>query len=486
MSLRRLVLPACLVAFAACNNGSTASALVRLDPEAAGTNCPHGGIQVSTGLDKNNDGSLGDDEVTASRSVCNGADGTDGTPGPAGDAGVNGLSLVTAEPAGPNCRYGGVRVDVGVDLDGDGMLAATEITDTRYICDQASVDGIWFGDFTISTAADIAALSGIQHITGDLTIDSVDAAELELPDLVSIGGWLSAASGGGLVQVGKGIDGLQRIRLPALTHVGTVDLWYLPALTTLSLPKLTRSGDFTLYGNDLLTTLELPVFARAEWVRVSNNGALTGLALPELAYARRLEVSSNGLLATLSAPKLDTVAEYLSITNNAALSECTAWRIVSALAAEPDFGFDVSGNDTTTACTAADVCRVVSVSGVGGTLYECRQQLDFTGAQALCASIGTGSALAWVTSDAEWQALSAAAAAGTVSGGWIGYSDATTEGAWVAVGGFTGYDPTARTDFWAMGEPNGGTAENASELLGDGHVNDAAATATLPFLCRAP
>jgi hypothetical protein len=89
-----------------------------------------------------------------------------------------------------------------------------------------------------------------------------------------------------------------------------------------------------------------------------------------------------------------------------------------------------------------------------------------------------------VTSDAEWQALSAAAASGLVRSGWIGYSDATTEGTWVAVGGFTGYDPTARTDFWASGEPNGGIGENAAELLGTGLVNDAPASTPMLFLCR--
>src|SRR5215207_3861049 len=51
--------------------------------------------------------------------------------------GKDGTSFVTDlndEPAGANCANGGVRIDTGPDKNGDGALAASEITKTNYVC----------------------------------------------------------------------------------------------------------------------------------------------------------------------------------------------------------------------------------------------------------------------------------------------------------------------------------------------------------------
>ena len=103
-----------------------------------------------------------------------------------------------------------------------------------------------------------------------------------------------------------------------------------------------------------------------------------------------------------------------------------------------------------------------------------------------CASLGTGAALAWVTSVAEWLALSAALVAFPFSG-WIGYSDQAVEGTWVAVGGFTGYTPTSRNDFWAAGSPPApNPSQNASSINFGGQVTDAPGAYQLNFVCRVP
>ncbi len=68
-----------------------------------------------------------------------GRDGNDGTAGQDGAAGANGLVAQTTVPAGDlNCPNGGVRIDSGTDLDGDGMLDTDEITDTSYVCNNAN------------------------------------------------------------------------------------------------------------------------------------------------------------------------------------------------------------------------------------------------------------------------------------------------------------------------------------------------------------
>jgi GH35 family endo-1,4-beta-xylanase len=44
------------------------------------------------------------------------------------------LINVSNEPPGPNCAQGGTRIDVGNDLNGDGVLESNEITATSYVC----------------------------------------------------------------------------------------------------------------------------------------------------------------------------------------------------------------------------------------------------------------------------------------------------------------------------------------------------------------
>src|ERR1041385_6080090 len=64
------------VVLAACSNDVALggpSALVRVDSEPPGANCPDGGVAIHTGLDQNGDGYLGDDEITSTQYVCNGS-----------------------------------------------------------------------------------------------------------------------------------------------------------------------------------------------------------------------------------------------------------------------------------------------------------------------------------------------------------------------------------------------------------------------------
>lgn len=116
-------------------------ALVRAVPEAAGENCPGGGVAVLVGQDADGNGALDDEEVDAAstRYLCHGEP---GEPGPQGDRGLTGatglsaLWLTTPEEAGANCPAGGIRLETGLDLDGDGVLDPSEVDDTltRYLC----------------------------------------------------------------------------------------------------------------------------------------------------------------------------------------------------------------------------------------------------------------------------------------------------------------------------------------------------------------
>ncbi len=77
--------------------------------------------------------------------ACEGDDGTVGAVGPAGPAGADGAAGANAlvvqtdlAPGNASCPNGGVQIDSGTDLDGDGTLDADEITDTSFVCNAAT------------------------------------------------------------------------------------------------------------------------------------------------------------------------------------------------------------------------------------------------------------------------------------------------------------------------------------------------------------
>jgi hypothetical protein len=167
--------------------------LVKTTTEPTGANCATGGVKIEYGLDANGNGILdaGEINATLTKYVCNGATGATGsqgpvgatgsqgpqgiqgvagptgatgpqgsigltgpagatgTQGPQGVAGTNGTngtngqnSLVktTTESSGVNCTTGGVKIEYGLDANGNGILDAGEInaTLTKYVCNGAT------------------------------------------------------------------------------------------------------------------------------------------------------------------------------------------------------------------------------------------------------------------------------------------------------------------------------------------------------------
>jgi hypothetical protein len=110
-----------------CNGTDGNDGLIKTTNEAAGINCENGGIKIDSGIDSNGNGTLDDDEITATTYVCNGIDGN------------NSLTKMTNEAAGTNCENGGVKIDSGIDTNGDGTLDDSEITATAYVCN--GIDG---------------------------------------------------------------------------------------------------------------------------------------------------------------------------------------------------------------------------------------------------------------------------------------------------------------------------------------------------------
>ena len=90
------------------------------------------------------DGADGVDGVNGT----DGADGEKGEVGEDGDDGMDGMSalaVTTLETAGSNCADGGLKIEVGVDGNGNGALDSNEVSYTEYVCNgadgQDGVDG---------------------------------------------------------------------------------------------------------------------------------------------------------------------------------------------------------------------------------------------------------------------------------------------------------------------------------------------------------
>ena len=106
------------------------SALVKVSTESSGSNCTNGGQRIDSGIDSDGNETLDVSEVNSTVYVCNGENGAKGT---------SDLLLVTDEPWGENCQYGGQKIEEGPDTNGNEILDAGEIVSTGYVCN-GSID----------------------------------------------------------------------------------------------------------------------------------------------------------------------------------------------------------------------------------------------------------------------------------------------------------------------------------------------------------
>ncbi|HET9958846.1 MAG TPA: hypothetical protein VFQ61_30340, partial [Polyangiaceae bacterium] len=150
--------------------------LTSVTEEPAGTNCTAGGQAVSFGLDDDEDGTLDAEEIEGTRYICNGVAGTNGTVGAAGTDARRTLVTVAAEPASPNCLFGGNRISYGLDDNSDSVLAPGEIDATRYVCNGApgtnGTNGTSAGNAVNSLVKLSAEASGVNCTGGGRRIDA--------------------------------------------------------------------------------------------------------------------------------------------------------------------------------------------------------------------------------------------------------------------------------------------------------------------------
>ena len=129
-------------------------------------------IDLPSGLNGTNgtDGSDGSD----------GSDGTDGADGSDGEDGVNGSSIIsekTVEEAGENCTYGGMKIVVGLDLDGDWQIDEDTEMLTTFECDPKIT---YLYNYQSSEYIEVYGTSNL--LDGDLLINDYDIRPTEISD----------------------------------------------------------------------------------------------------------------------------------------------------------------------------------------------------------------------------------------------------------------------------------------------------------------
>lgn len=109
--------------------------MVRTRNVDRGTTCPEGGVVIEVGTDTDQDGILsnGEIDVNLTRHICNGAAGAEGATGPRGWATL--VSTSELDP-GDDCPEGGLQIEVGFDINEDGVLAPEAIVPglSRVVC----------------------------------------------------------------------------------------------------------------------------------------------------------------------------------------------------------------------------------------------------------------------------------------------------------------------------------------------------------------
>ena len=105
--------------------------LFRTADEPEGMNCTHGGVRIQMGLDDDRDGVLDSGEVESTVYVCDGEDGV---------GAYQSLIRMSMETPGANCTDGGQKLEFGLDngdnggTRGNSILEDGEVDRTQYVC----------------------------------------------------------------------------------------------------------------------------------------------------------------------------------------------------------------------------------------------------------------------------------------------------------------------------------------------------------------
>ncbi|NOK39311.1 leucine-rich repeat domain-containing protein [Corallococcus exercitus] len=336
---------------------TVANVLLRVRPVLPGEKCPVGGQVSHAGHDANGNGLLEDEEISQEVYACNepapvlsrlrvlpaftapcdgddrgglmleaGADldgdavlATSEIHATAYACGLEASDLKVyhdGEPPGPNCAQGGTRVDAIQDRDRDGELDAGGFAATVYVCQATRVHD---GTYVVASPVDLVALEGVTHLRGELIISAPTLTDASLPSLAVIEGSFTA----------KGNASLRRLSLPSLRFVGgNVEVRSNARLDTLALGTTASKAilwverSLIVEDNPMLPTLEglAAVMPRDSISLRANNAMERPGLLPQVTVLQgSLVIEDHLRLDRTPFVNLSQVHGDVRITNNAAM-----------------------------------------------------------------------------------------------------------------------------------------------------------------------
>ncbi|VTU39324.1 putative protein related to plant photosystem II stability/assembly factor [Variovorax sp. PBS-H4] len=164
--------------------------LVTVSAEESGVHCGGGGVRIDAGLDSDGNGQLSASEVGSTQYLCQGAAGLSGT-----------LVQMLDEPRGENCAAAGKAIHVGMDGNGNRMLEAAEISSTGYVCN--STDGRKVASESNSLASVVSDAAGANCAGGSKVMSGWDGNGNGVLDAgeVSATSYICNCAGGPQVEV---------------------------------------------------------------------------------------------------------------------------------------------------------------------------------------------------------------------------------------------------------------------------------------------
>jgi hypothetical protein len=233
-----------------------------------------------------------------------------GTDAPA--AVLQPLLRVDPEPAGEHCANGGTVVRAGLDRNQNGTLDDAEVTSSSYACNGSGAmpSGVLEGNMVVHNAIDLALLGLFSEVTGDVDLETMGLMAIKLPGLTKIGGALTGTVTGATSLELPALASVQRVNIDSdaldtvnLQKLETIPVWLRitsPALTSLAVPALRTVAGALDVGTGPTADLSFPSLLTAGAVDVS--GARS-VALPALTRTALLSVTNAS--GAVSAPLLD-------------------------------------------------------------------------------------------------------------------------------------------------------------------------------------
>ena len=198
------------------DNGLTS--LLSLQSISEGAACLAGGQRLDFGLDADGDGVLDLVEVEGSRYICNGTAESASSGG--GTNGFNGLVEVTPLNAGAACATGGQRIDVGLDVNRDGNLDATEVSASEIVCNGTTGAQGPAGQQGPAGSAGVTGPAGENGEKGDTGEQGLrgETGYSTLLNMTTLGATPQCAAGGKRIDRGIDLDRNGTLELSEITH----------------------------------------------------------------------------------------------------------------------------------------------------------------------------------------------------------------------------------------------------------------------------